>query len=84
MTREEASFILMLAKNRVRDDELNEALDMAIEALEQELCEECVSREQLKREIHFYNARLLDDIEIIDKYKAKVRTRNDKRNNEKT
>ena len=52
MTRKEASFILMLAKNRVRDDELNEALDMAIKALEQELCEECVSREQLEREIH--------------------------------
>ena len=38
MTREEASFILMLAKinNRVRDDRLNEALDMAIETLGQE------------------------------------------------
>ena len=36
MTKKEASFILMLAKNRVCDNELNEALDMAIKALNQE------------------------------------------------
>ena len=36
MTREEASFILANIDRRVCDDELNEALDMAIEALEQE------------------------------------------------
>lgn len=36
MTKKKASFILMLAKNRVCDNELNEALDMAIKALNQE------------------------------------------------
>lgn len=36
MTKKEASFILMLAKNRVCDNELNEALDMAVIALNQE------------------------------------------------
>ena len=36
MTREEASFILANIDRRVCDDELNEALDMAIKALEQE------------------------------------------------
>ena len=35
MTREEASFILANIDRRVCDDELNDALDMAIEALEQ-------------------------------------------------
>ena len=34
MTREEASFILANIDRRVCDDELNEALDMAIKALE--------------------------------------------------
>ena len=36
MNREEASFILANIDRRVCDDEQNEALDMAIEALEQE------------------------------------------------
>jgi len=36
MTREEASFILANIDRRVCDDELNEALDMAIKTLEQE------------------------------------------------
>jgi len=36
MTREEASFILANIDRRVCDDELNDALDMAIKALEQE------------------------------------------------
>ena len=36
MNREEASFILANIDRRVCDDELNEALDMAIKALEQE------------------------------------------------
>ena len=36
MTKKEASFILMLAKNRECDNELNEALDMAIKALNNE------------------------------------------------
>ena len=35
MTEKEAMFILMLAKSRVSNDELTEALDMAIKALEQ-------------------------------------------------
>lgn len=40
MTREEASFILANIDRRVCDDELNEALDIAIKALEQEPCDE--------------------------------------------
>lgn len=40
MTREEASFILANIDRRVCDDELSEALDMAIKALEQEPCED--------------------------------------------
>ncbi len=35
MTKKEAMFILMLSKSRVCNDELTEALDMAIKALEQ-------------------------------------------------
>ena len=34
MTEKEAMFILMLAKSRVSNDELTEALDKAIKALE--------------------------------------------------
>ena len=40
MTRDEASFILANIDRRVCDDELNDALDMAIKALEQEPCED--------------------------------------------
>lgn len=42
MSREEASFILANIDRRVCNDELNEALDMAIKALEQESCNKCV------------------------------------------
>ena len=45
MTIEEASFILANIDRRVCDDELSEALDMAISALEQEPCEDAVSRQ---------------------------------------
>ena len=46
MNRKEASFILANIDRRVCDDELNEALDMAIKALEQEPvffppCQDC-------------------------------------------
>jgi len=45
MTREEASFILANIDRRVCDDELNEALDIAIKALEQQPkmghCKDC-------------------------------------------
>ena len=44
MTREEASFILANIDRRVCDDELNEALDIAIKALEKAPCEDAVSR----------------------------------------
>ena len=47
MTKEEASFILINIDRRVCDKELNEALDMAIKILEQEPCEDCISREAL-------------------------------------
>lgn len=44
MNREEASFILANIDRRVCDDELNEALDMAIKALDQEPCGDAVDR----------------------------------------
>ena len=40
MNRKEASFILANIDRRVCDDELNEALDVAIKALEQEPCDD--------------------------------------------
>ena len=45
MTRKEASFILANIDRRVCDDELNDALDMAIKALEQEQCGNAISRQ---------------------------------------
>lgn len=55
MTREEASFILANIDRRVCDDELIEALEMAIKALEQEPSGDLISREWLKTAIHnFY------------------------------
>lgn len=45
MTNEEASFILANIDRRVCDDELNDALDVAIKALEAQPCEDCVSRQ---------------------------------------
>lgn len=44
MTIEKAIFILANIDRRVCDDELSEALDIAIKALEQEPCEDCISR----------------------------------------
>ena len=48
MTNKEASFILANIDRRVCDDELSDALDMAIKALEQQPCDDCISREQAK------------------------------------
>lgn len=45
MTIEEAIFILANIDRRVCDDELSEALDMAIQALNQEPCDDCISRQ---------------------------------------
>ena len=39
MTNKEASFILANIDRRVCDDELSNALDMAIKALEQQICD---------------------------------------------
>lgn len=57
MTREEASFILANIDRRVCDDELSDALDMAIKALEQELveCEDAISRECVIEELNKIN-----------------------------
>ena len=69
MTREEASFILANIDRRVCDDELNDALDMAISALEQE------PLENIRAEIasHIGGCGFLNDgldlaLEIIDKH----------------
>lgn len=45
MTENEASFILSNIDRRVCDDELNDALEMAIKALEQQPCEDTISRQ---------------------------------------
>lgn len=45
MTREEASFILANIERRGCDNELNEALDMAIRELDQEPCDDAISRQ---------------------------------------
>ena len=52
MTNEEASFILANIDRRVCDDELNDALDVAIKALEQQSCEDCISREAMWKVVH--------------------------------
>ena len=55
MTREEAIRWLKEDIDENGDEyvcEYIEAVEMAIKALEQEPCEDCVSREQLKRELH--------------------------------
>jgi len=44
MNRGEASFILANIDRRVCDDELNEALDVAIKALEQDPCGDAIDR----------------------------------------
>lgn len=49
MTNEEASFILANIDRRVCDDELSDALDMAIKALEQQTCDDCISRADVKK-----------------------------------
>lgn len=48
MTREEAIEQLQDAKDGYKEYLSNEALEMAIKALEQEPCEDCISREQAK------------------------------------
>ena len=47
MNRKEASFILANIDRRVCDDELNEALDVAIKAVEQQPCDNAVSRQDV-------------------------------------
>jgi hypothetical protein len=77
MTREEASFILANIDRRVCDDELNDALDMAIKALEQEHILDKI-RAEIKalsnaNPSYWYSGDMVDRddvIEIIDKYKA--------------
>ena len=54
MTREEASFILANIDRRVCDEELSEALDMAIEALSTEPCEDAISRQVIKEQMIEY------------------------------
>ena len=51
MTREEAINQLQDAKDGYKEFLTDEALDMAIKALEQESCEDCISRQALKRKL---------------------------------
>lgn len=61
MTKEETIDIFehnwtRLVNHDYTDEELNKALTMAIEALEQESCGDCISREWIKTAIHnFYH-----------------------------
>lgn len=61
MTREEASFILANIDRRVCDDELNEALDMGIKALEQEPCDDVISRQAVEDKL----LKLCNELEVI-------------------
>lgn len=78
MTKKEASFILMLAKNQVCDNELNEALDMAIKTLNQEPILDKIRAEIEQNAypiVHGVNNHekgmtLYGILQIIDKYKA--------------
>jgi len=53
MTKKEASFILANIDRRVCDDELSEALDMSIKALEQEPCCNCIEFKRYAKEMGF-------------------------------
>ena len=53
MTRKEASFILANIDRRVCDDELSDALDMSIKALEQEPCCNCIEFKRYAKEMGF-------------------------------
>ena len=93
MTREEASFILANIDRRICDDELNEALDMAINALEQENTLDKIRAEIEKTTSRYtiscergamgqveWSDRLIKEsevLEIIDKYKAESEVRNE-------
>lgn len=85
MTRKEASFILANIDRRVCDDELSEALDMAIKALEErketvtefaDRCRECGREkvlDKISEEIKGFSRYYLETekvLEIIDKYRS--------------
>lgn len=52
MTNEEASYLLANADRTDFDEFMNEALDMGIKALEQEPCEDCISRDAVLKQIN--------------------------------
>ena len=66
MTNEECKNILQSIKfildNDSYSDEVEEALDMAIKALEAEPCEDCISREDAKNEIRRWLGYLDEDM----------------------
>ena len=62
MTREEAIAQL----NNVRDSISEEAIDMAIEALEQEPCEDCISRADLQKLFNETTTSLMGKIDQKD------------------
>ena len=68
MTRKEASFILANIDRRVCDDELSEALDMSIKALEQEPIIDKI-REEIKGFSKYY-LETEKVLEIIDEYRS--------------
>ena len=72
MTLDEASFILANIDRRVCDDELNEALDMAIKALDQETEIKVLERDEVIRKlgtVDIYQAsawaELIHDLELL-------------------
>ena len=69
MTREEAMFILMLAKSRVSYDRLTEALDIAIKVLGQEFSVLDKIRAEIIELRSRQNVGVLECLDIIDKYK---------------
>lgn len=69
MTREEAIGVLKNEIWLLNDEKRHEAEDMAIEALKQEPCEDCVSREELKKwlDMNFSFGGALRKLELFDR-----------------
>lgn len=65
MTREDAINGLQDAKDGYKEYLTDDAIDLAIKALEQESCEDCISREKTKQFLYERLDRLNDD-ELYD------------------
>lgn len=72
MTREEATKWLKTFKGNTGMAELSQAFDVAIKALEQEPCEDCISREAVEK-ITWEESSYIDPINALTEVREKVR-----------